>query len=79
MAEASTSLQHGQCSVILALARQCARVDPVTGAEPRSWQPLQFEEVLPYLPGILAALVRGRRAGLWGQARAACGVKMMWV
>jgi hypothetical protein len=37
--------------VILALANQCARVDPVTGAAPRSWQPLQFEEVLPYLPG----------------------------
>jgi hypothetical protein len=51
MAEASTSLQYSQCSVILALVNQCARVDPVTGAEPRSWQPLQFEEVLPYLPG----------------------------
>jgi hypothetical protein len=51
LAEASTSLQRSQYAVIMALARQCARVDPVTGAEPRSWQPLEFEEVLPYLPG----------------------------
>jgi hypothetical protein len=34
LAEASTSLQRSQYSVIMALAWQCRRVDPLTGAEP---------------------------------------------
>jgi hypothetical protein len=49
LAEASTSLQRGQYSVIMALARQCRRVDPLTGAEPRSWQPLEVGDFLSFL------------------------------
>ena len=51
LAEASTWLQRSQYSVILGLARLCARVDPLTGTEPRSWRPVEFEDVLPYRPG----------------------------
>jgi hypothetical protein len=49
LADASTSLQRGQYSVIMALARQCRRVDPLTGAEPRSWQPLEVGDFLSNL------------------------------
>jgi hypothetical protein len=50
LAEASTSLHRAQYAVIMGLARLCARSDPLTGAEPHSWRPFDFEDVLPFLP-----------------------------
>jgi hypothetical protein len=50
LAEASTALHRSQYAVIMGLARLCARSDPLTGAEPHSWRPFDFEDVLPFLP-----------------------------
>ena len=51
LAEASTSLQRGQYSVIMRLARLCARIDSSSGVEPVSWRPLELEDVVSYIPG----------------------------